>query len=62
LEAKTETNVASYGCPDLAMAKACIYFKKLSNINISIIEELSSETITYLNKHHECAYRDKKRQ
>jgi len=40
------------------MGKACIYFKKLSDINIKIVEELCSETITYLNKHHECACRN----
>ena len=39
------------------MGKACIYFKKLSDINISILEKLSFETITYLNEHHECACR-----
>ena len=39
------------------MGKACIYFKKLSDINIKIVEELCSETITYLNEHHECACR-----
>lgn len=39
------------------MSKACIYFKKLSDLNISIIKELCSETIAYLNEHHECACR-----
>ena len=39
------------------MGKACIYFKKLSDINIKIVEELCSETITYLNEHHECTCR-----
>jgi len=40
------------------MGKACIYFKKLSDINIDIVEKLSMETINYLNKHHECACRN----
>ncbi|MDY8135416.1 DUF1801 domain-containing protein [Aquimarina sp. 2201CG5-10] len=39
------------------MGKACIYFKKLADINIPIVEKLSAETIAYLNEHHECACR-----
>jgi hypothetical protein len=39
------------------MGKACIYIKKLSDINIKILEELCSETIAYLNENHECACR-----
>lgn len=39
------------------MGKACIYFKKLSDLNIPVIKELSLETIAYLNEHHECACR-----
>ncbi len=40
------------------MGKACIYFKKLMDINISVVEKLSKETIAYLNEHHECACRN----
>ncbi|MEQ8359263.1 MAG: DUF1801 domain-containing protein [Cytophagales bacterium] len=40
------------------MGKACIYFKKLADIDISIAEKLSMETIAYLNEHHECACRN----
>ena len=36
------------------MGKACIYIKKLADINISILEELCKESIAYLNEHHEC--------
>jgi len=39
------------------MGKACIYVKKLADINISILEGLCTETIAYLNEHHECACR-----
>lgn len=39
------------------MGKACIYVKKLSDIDISILEQLCMETIAYLNEHHECACR-----
>jgi len=40
------------------MGKACIYVKKLSDIDVSILEQLCMETIAYLNEHHECACRD----
>ncbi len=39
------------------MGKACIYFKKLSDIDVDVVEKLSKETIAYLNEHHECACR-----
>ena len=41
------------------MGKACIYMKKLEDINIPILKELCVESINYLNKHHECACRIK---
>jgi hypothetical protein len=37
------------------MGKACIYVKKLEDIDISILEEMAKATIKYLNEHHECA-------
>lgn len=39
------------------MGKACIYMKKLADIDVSILEKLCMETISYLNEHHECACR-----
>jgi hypothetical protein len=36
------------------MGKACIYIKKLADIDVSILEQLCKETIDYLNEHHEC--------
>ena len=36
------------------MGKACIYIKRLSDIDISILEQLCKETINYLNENHEC--------
>lgn len=39
------------------MGKSCIYVKKLADIDISILEKLCTETISYLNEHHECACR-----
>ncbi len=37
--------------------KACIYIKKLSDINIKTLEKMCKATIAYLNEHHECACR-----
>lgn len=34
------------------MGKACLYVKKLSDINIPILEKLCKATIAYLNEHH----------
>lgn len=39
------------------MGKACIYFKKLTDLNLSILEELCMQTIKYINTNHECACR-----
>jgi len=40
------------------MGKACIYVKKLSDINIDTLEKLCKTTIEYINEHHECACRE----
>ena len=37
------------------MGKACIYVKKLADIDIKILEGLCKETIAYLEEHHECS-------
>jgi hypothetical protein len=37
------------------MAKACIYVKKLSDINISILEKLCKTTIAYISEQNQCA-------
>ena len=39
------------------MGKACIYVKKLADIDIPTLEKLCAETIAYLNEHHECSCR-----
>ena len=43
------------------MGKSCIYVKKLSDINILILEKMCKATIEYLNEHYECAYRVNKK-
>lgn len=40
------------------MGKACIYVKKLSDINIETLEKLCKESIAYVEKHHECGCRE----
>lgn len=41
------------------MGKACIYIKKLSDINIDALKKVCEATFDYLEKHHECACRQK---
>ncbi|MBM7421667.1 MULTISPECIES: DUF1801 domain-containing protein [Chryseobacterium] len=41
------------------MSKACIYVKKLSDIDVSILQELCMESIQYISEHHECSCRAK---
>ncbi len=52
---KSDELLKSFG--KFKMGKACIYMKKLADIDISILEQLCEETILYLNEHHECACR-----
>ena len=40
------------------IAKACIYFKKLDDLNLDTLEKLSKATIKYVNENHECACRE----
>jgi Domain of unknown function (DU1801) len=42
----------------IKMGKACIYFKKLADINIDVLEKLCLATIKHINEHHECGCRD----
>ncbi|MFA7687322.1 MAG: DUF1801 domain-containing protein [Moheibacter sp.] len=37
------------------MGKACIYVKKLSDIDLSVLKELSMESIRYISTHFECS-------
>lgn len=41
------------------MGKACIYIKKLSDINIGVLEKICTLSIAYINENHECACREK---
>jgi hypothetical protein len=36
------------------MGKACIYFKKLTDLNLGTLEKLSKATINYTNENHAC--------
>lgn len=39
------------------MGKACIYFKKLTDLDLDILEKLCKTTIKYMHENHECACR-----
>jgi hypothetical protein len=39
------------------MSKACIYVKKLSDIDLVILKELCIESIHFISEHHECSCR-----
>lgn len=41
------------------MGKACIYVKKLEDINITVLQELCIESIKYLEENYECSCRKK---
>lgn len=41
------------------MGKVCIYVKKLSDIDITVLEKLCKSSIAYVQEHHECACREK---
>ena len=40
------------------IGKVCIYVKKLSDINVEILEKLSKISIAYISEHNECACRE----
>lgn len=42
------------GLGKFKLAKACIYVKKLSDINLDALEQICKDSIVYINKHHEC--------
>lgn len=46
------------GLGKFKMGKACIYVKKLADIDIPTLEKLFKDSIEYLNIHHECACHD----
>jgi hypothetical protein len=54
---KSKVLVAELG--KFKMSKACIYIKKLSDINIPVLHELCKESIHYINENYECACRMK---
>jgi len=41
------------------MGKACIYVKKLSDLNLAILQELCMKSIQYIEERHECSCRKK---
>lgn len=37
------------------IGKACIYFKKLDDLNLPVLEKLCKSTLKYMHKNYECA-------
>lgn len=54
---KSEALLANLG--KFKMSKACIYVKKLSDIDTDVLKELCLESIKYISEHHECSCRVK---
>ena len=46
------------GLGKFKMGKACIYVKKLSDLNIGALEKICKANIAYLNEKYECAPRE----
>ena len=58
----SDTEKSKLMLPELGkfkMSKACIYVKKLADINVSVLKELCMESIKYISEHHECSCRIK---
>jgi len=54
---RSKNLLANFG--KFKMGKACIYVKKLEDINIPILQELCLDSIKYINEHDECSCRTK---
>lgn len=54
---KSRQLLADFG--KFKISKACIYIKKLSDINLSVLKELCMESIRYISEHNECSCRTK---
>jgi hypothetical protein len=54
---RTKSILADLG--KFKISTACIYVKKLSDINLTALKELCIESINYISEHHECSCRVK---
>lgn len=43
------------GLGKFKMGKACIYIKSLSDIDLSVLEKLSKDTISFMQENYECS-------
>ena len=55
---KSEKLLADFG--KFKMSKACIYIKKLSDIDITVLEKMCKDTIDYLHNRRENALKENK--
>jgi len=56
----SETELSAKLLADLGkfkIGKACIYIKKLADIDVAVLQQLVMESIQYIEEHHECACR-----
>lgn len=56
-----KSNLAIKNLGKYKMSKACIYVKKLSDIDVSALEILCLESIKYISENHECSCRINKK-
>lgn len=54
---ESEVLIAELG--KINIAKACIYTKKLADVNISVLEQICKQSIAYISEHHQCACKEK---
>ncbi len=54
-----KSKLALAGLGKFKMSKACVYVKKLADINISELKVICEESIKYISEHHECSCRAK---
>ncbi|MDO9375631.1 MAG: DUF1801 domain-containing protein [Ferruginibacter sp.] len=54
-----KSKLALAGLGKFKMSKACVYVKKLADINISALKVICEESIKYISEHHECSCRAK---
>ncbi len=54
-----KSKLALAGLGKFKMSKACMYVKKLADINIFALKVICEESIKYISEHHECSCRAK---
>ena len=58
-EATEENKHLLNGLGKFKASRACIYIKKLDDIDLKVLEQLCKTSMAYLEEHHECACRQR---